>query len=134
MFYPPGWRRIRSDAGTASAALIDHRKGFLGYLNITPRQSNERIADWGRFRARQNMDENDRFVRILAMSALLRFRTGAGACVKDAYTTTTGNRYVELASLIAGRRASTVIVGATPPHTWSRISPLLERAISSMTT
>jgi hypothetical protein len=88
----------------------------------------------GRFRARHNMDENNRFVCILSMSALLRFQTGAGACMKDAYTTTSGNRYVELACLIAGRRASTVIVGATPPHTWSRISPLLERAISRTTT
>jgi hypothetical protein len=134
MFYPPGWRRIQSDSGTASAALIDRHKAFLGYLNITPRQGHERIAGWGRFRVRHNVEENDRFVRMLAVSTVLQFRSGRGACVKDAYTTTTGDQYVELACLVAGRRSSTVIVGATPPKTWSQISPLLERAISSMTT
>jgi hypothetical protein len=52
--------------------------------------------------------------------------------VEDTYTTATGARYVELACLIAGRRTSVVIVGASPPSDWARVEPLLERAITSV--
>jgi hypothetical protein len=54
--------------------------------------------------------------------------------VRDSYRTRFGTRYVELACLVSGARASTVIVGASPPESWSTISPLLERAISSLRT
>ncbi len=131
--YPPGWRLIQSDRGSASAALLD-RGLYVGYLNITPRQSNETLGDWGRFRVQHNAKEGDRQVVTLAVGSGLRFRRGSGSCVKDSYATVTRARFIELACLVVGRTASDVIVGATPPQDWSRISPLLERAISSVTT
>jgi hypothetical protein len=134
MPYPPGWRRIESDRGTATAAFLNSHHQFLGYLNLTPRQSNETLTNWGRFRVEHNAAENDRSVSTLAVATGLRFRAARGTCVRDAYTTRTGTRYIELACLVSGKALSAVIVGASPPRSWPRISPLLERAISSTIT
>lgn len=132
--YPAGWRRIRTDPGTASAALFGPQGQFLGYLNLTPRQASETPANWSHFRIAHNADEGDRGITRLAAATHLHFRTGNGTCVRDSYTTKTSNHYVELACLVVGRRATTVVVGAAPPGSWSRVSPVLERAISSLTT
>jgi hypothetical protein len=134
LHYPPGWRRLGGDPGTATVALLDRQQTFLGYLNITPRQGGETVAGWGRFRVTHNAKEGDRHLTTLAAASGLRFRTGRGACVKDAYTTKTGAPYIEIACLVVGRKSSTVIVGASPPQAWSRTAPMLERAISSFTT
>ncbi len=134
MAYPPGWRPFVSDPGTATAVLQDRERRFLGYLNVTPRQGDEMLSDWGSFRVRHNADEGDRNIVTLAVGSGLRFRSGHGACVRDAYETRTGNRFVELACLVAGARATSVIVGAAPPQTWTQTSPLIERAISAFTT
>ncbi len=133
MPYPPGWRRIASDPGTASAALLDRRHRFLGYLNLTPRQGKETLADWPRFRPEHNASENERDVRTLAVGTGLRFSAGHGTCVRDAYTTTTDTRYIEIACLVVGRKSGVVIVGASASRAWPRISPMLERAISGVT-
>jgi hypothetical protein len=81
-----------------------------------------------------NGEEGDRAIHTQAAATGLRFRTGRGTCVRDSYVTKTSSHYVELACLIVGRRATTVIVGASPPGSWSRVSPVLEHAISSATT
>ena len=39
--FPPGWRPIRTDPGTASVALLRHGR-IEGYLNATPRQGRRR--------------------------------------------------------------------------------------------
>lgn len=134
MPYPAGWRRIHGDAGTATAVLQDTADRFLGYLNVTPRQGAESLGTWAAFRTGHNADEGDRAVTTLAAAAGLRFRTGQGSCVRDAYTTSTGGRYIELACLVQGSRAASVIVGAAPPATWTRTAPLIERAIAAFTT
>jgi hypothetical protein len=70
----------------------------------------------------------------LAAATGLRFRSGRGSCVRDAYTTTTSAQFIEIACLVRGPRVASVIVGAAPPQTWTRMSPLIERAISALTT
>ena len=132
--YPPAWRPIRSDPDTASVAELGPGARFIAYLNLTPRQGRETVANWARFRPDHNFDEGDRHIRTLAVGRSLRFRTGRGACIRDSYTTGTNRHYIELACIVAGRRATTVIVGAAPPGSWSRVSPMIERAISAMTT
>jgi hypothetical protein len=134
MAYPSGWRPAPGDRGTATAVLRSRGGAFLGYLNITPRQGAETIARWAAFRPAHNAGEGDRQVRRLASYPALRFRTGRGACVQDRYVTRTGARYVELACLVAGRHATTVIVGAAPPRAWPQQAPQIERAISALTT
>jgi hypothetical protein len=134
MSYPPGWRRISGDAGTATAVLTNAEDQIVGYLNLTPRQGRETLTNWGRFRVDHNADEGDRSIKRLAAGSRLRFRSGHGSCVRDSYTTGSGNPYVELACLVAGRKGATVIVGAAPPQMWHQVSPTLERAIASFTT
>jgi hypothetical protein len=131
MPYPPGWGRVSGDQGTATAVLVNAGRGFSGYLNLTPRQGDESLRNWGSFRVGHNAHEGDRGIRTLAVSASLRFRTGRGRCVRDAYTTGGGSRFIELACLVDGKKATSVIVGAAPPRLWARMSPVIERAISS---
>jgi len=52
--YPPGWQSIESDPGTVSAALMGPHGRIRGYLNATPRQGAETLADWARFRTAHN--------------------------------------------------------------------------------
>ncbi len=134
MPYPPAWHLVAGDAGTATAVLRGPHHEFLGYLNLTPRQGEESLRNWTAFRVAHDAREGDRSVKTLAAGRRLRFRNGRGACVRDQYTTTTGARYIELACLVAGRRATSVIVGASPPKSWAQISPSIERAISAFTT
>jgi hypothetical protein len=125
---PPHWKRISGDRGTATAATFDGHGHIVGYLNLTPRQGRETLANWRTFRVEHNADEGEKNVRRLAVAEGLRFGSGRGACVKDSYTTATGAAYVELACLIHG----TVIVGAAPPRDWASIAPLLERSIAAV--
>jgi len=107
---------------------------IVGYLNATPRQGPESAANWSDFRVDHNREEGDRDVRLLAASAGLRFRSATGSCVIDSYLTTSGNRFREIACIVSGRSATTVIVGAAPPSHWAVEAPMLERAVSSFTT
>lgn len=134
MAYPPDWRQIKGDSGTATAALITARGRYLGYLNATPQQGDETFADWRTFRVQHNHEEGDRSVVRLAYAQGLRFLNGHGNCVKDGYVSGTGVRYIEIACLVAGPSAHTVIVGAAPPSSWARVSGSIERAISGFRT
>jgi hypothetical protein len=129
--YPPSWRALGGDRGTVSAALRDGQGRYLGYLNVTPRQGNERQSSWGTFRAAHNRGEGDRNVRVLASARGLRLSSGTAACVKDAYTTSIGTHYVEIACLTAGAHP-VVVVGAAPPDQWRALSPVIARAISAV--
>jgi hypothetical protein len=129
--YPPGWAKTHGDPGTATAALLGTAGRYIGYLNVTPQQGAEKLAGWAAFRVSRNAEEGDRHVVRLAAATGLHFATGPGSCVKDAYTTTTGARYIELACIVKGPTSTAVIVAATPPGSWARISPLLERAIAA---
>jgi hypothetical protein len=129
--YPPGWHTLPGDAGTASAALLDARGRYLGYLNLTPRQGAERPAGWPAFRLRHNRAEGDRQVHLQAAASGLRFRTGSGTCVRDLYTTSANTRYVEIACLVVGSQATSVIVGAAASGHWMQERGAIEQAISA---
>ena len=130
MAYPPSWHRVRADPGAVSAALI-RRGRIIGYLNATPQEGDETLADWHNFRPAHNADEGDRSVNLRASATGLRLRGGRGSCVIDDYTTSSGQRYRELACIVAGTRATTVVVGAVPPFRWNRSRPVIDRAIES---
>jgi hypothetical protein len=132
--YPLGWQSIRSDPGTFSAAVRAPTGEIWGYLNATPKQGPEKLSNWSRFRPDHNRDEGDVNVKPVASATNLRFRGGHGSCVIDTYTSSSGRSYREIACIVAGERATTVVVGAAPPAQWSRQGPALERAISSFLT
>jgi len=131
--YPASWRPIEGDRGTASVALRDAHGAFLGYLNLTPRQGAETLANWPRFRVGHSRGEGDTAIATQASARDVPFRDGAhGSCVRDSYTTAKRNRFVEVACLISGRRTSSVIVAAAPPAQWAAQWPTLERAIEAV--
>lgn len=134
MVYPPGWRVLAGDRNTATAALLDTLGHYLGYLNLTPRQGEEARASWASFRPRHNVAEGEKEVTVMDSATGLRFRSGLGSCVRDAYTTSTNSRYVEIACLVDGRRASSVIVGAALSQRWAQERPVIERAIAALIT
>ena len=47
---------------------------------------------------------------------------------------TSRHRYRAIACIVAGRRATTVVVGAALSREWATLGPRIERAISSLRT
>jgi hypothetical protein len=131
--YPPGWRAIESDPGTVSAALVAPGGAIRGYLNATPRSGAETLANWARFRPAHNREEGDRAVTRLAAARGLPFPHGSGSCVIDRYRTVS-DRYKEIACIVRGANATSVVVGAAEPQAWGELAPQLERAIASFST
>jgi hypothetical protein len=127
--YPPGWRSISSDPGTASVALLRGER-TEAYLNATPKQGAETLANWSRFRPQHNRDEGDQRVRLIASAGDLTFRGGRGSCVIDTYATSKAN-YREIACLVSGPRSSAVVVAAAPSARWEQQAATLQRAVSS---
>jgi hypothetical protein len=107
---------------------------IVGYLNATPLQGGETAANWSHFRVAHNREEGDRNNRLVAAATGLRFHEATGSCVIDSYSSSTGSRYREIACLVSGRRATTVIVAAAQPSRWRAEAPLLERAVNSFIT
>lgn len=128
--YPPGWSAIKTDRGTASRALLGSGGRIAGYLNVTPRQGTETLADWSRFRPDKNREEGDRDVHLMAATGGARFRLGRGSCVIDSYTTSI-TTYEEIACLVSSPTSSAVVVAAAPLTRWPQRSSVLERAVSS---
>lgn len=132
--YPPGWRLVSGDPGSATAVLLQGDGGYLGYLNLTPRQRAESLGNWSSFRVAHNREEGDTHVTLLAAAHGLRFRTGKGSCVEDDYETKTAARFREIACLVTGSRTTSVIVGAAPPDVWRRMAPTIEQAMTDVRT
>jgi hypothetical protein len=128
--YPPGWRPIETDPGTATVALLAAGKRIDGYLNATPKQGSETLANWGRFRVDHNRGEGSRQERLAASATDLRFRSGRGSCVIDSYTTSKAT-YREIACFVAGPSSSAVVVAAAPAELWHDQAATLQRAVSS---
>jgi hypothetical protein len=130
---PPGWRTIKTDPGTVSVALLGRNGRIRGYLNATPRSGGETLANWTRFRPDHNRDEGDRAVVTDAAATHVRFAAGTGTCVMDHYATSSA-RYREIACLVRGERATTVVVASALPRDWPALAPALRRAVSSFRT
>jgi hypothetical protein len=128
--YPPGWRPVKTDPGTASVALLGGRDRFDGFLNATPKSGTETAANWSHFRPDHNRGEGNRDVRLLASAQNLTFRSGRGSCVIDTYTTSKAT-FREIACLVSGPDSTAVVVAAAPNAGWERHAATLERAVSS---
>jgi len=129
---PPLLHRVAGDAGTVSAALIAHDGAYLAYLNATPLQGGEHLDGWAKFRLEHLRDDDARSAREQSSATMLHFRGATGSCVTDDYVTKVGaHPFHEIACLVQGGGTGSVIVAAAPPSDWSRVGPVLERAISS---
>jgi hypothetical protein len=134
MAYPPGWKPIRTDPGTVTSALRDEDGDIRGYLNATPQQGSERLDNWASFRPDHNADEGDVDLRPIAAATDLPFRSGEGSCLIEDYRTSSDHAYREIACIVEGSNAMTVVVGAAPPDQWDQQGPAIKRAISSFLT
>ncbi len=131
--YPAGWARIEGDAGTVSATLRAPDGHYLGYLNVTPRQGAERLRGWAAFRIDRNREEGDGHVRELALRAGVPFGLARGSCLVDEYTSRVGaNPYRELACIVRGRHAESVIVAAALRSRWAQLAPVLARSVAAL--
>jgi hypothetical protein len=129
--YPPTWRSIETDAGTASAAPA--RGGvFRGYLNATPKAGGETLANWHTFRVAHLGEEGDHSIHQETAAAGLAFRGGHGSCVVDTYSTS-ATRFREIACIVAGAQRTTVVIAAAPVASWHAQAPLLEQAVARFT-
>jgi hypothetical protein len=128
--YPPRWRPIPSDPGTVSAALLGRRGRIVGYLNATPRQGDETVANWPTFRIRHLRAEGDQAVRLIAARRGFAFHSGSASCLIDTYRTSLA-RYREIACLINAAPAATVVVGAARTGDWHTQARAIERSIAS---
>jgi hypothetical protein len=131
--YPPGWTAIKTDPGSASVALRGDGGRIDGYLNVTPKQGSETLANGSRFRPQKNRAEGARNLRLLAATGGAHFRSARGSCVIDAYATSVTN-YEEIACLVSKPGSSNVVVAAAPTALWQARSGVLERAVSSFMT
>jgi len=131
LYHPPGWSAEGGDAGTATEILPGPSGAIAGYLNVTPRQGRETPADWAAFRVDHNRGEGERDVVGEGSAAGLRFASGTGSCVRDAYTTSLRVRYVEIACLVGSPHGSFVIVAAAPCSGWASERGVLLRALSA---
>jgi hypothetical protein len=131
---PPGFRRVRSDAGAVSAAF-GPGPAYTAYLNVTPRQGGERPSSFAGFRVNLLGEDDDRSVHKIASSTGLRFTGGTGSAVEDTYVTRVGgHRYIEFAVLVTGHRRTWVVVATSLTRDAAREQPLLQRAVESFTT
>ena len=130
--YPPGMHRVTGDRGSASAAKVSPSGSYVMYLNATPKQSDETLADWPHFRIEHLTDDDASTARLLSVSHGVRFLGGTGTCVIDTYVTRTkANRYTELACFVQGKTGSTVIIAAAPSAVWKSESGTLTRAVAA---
>src|SRR6476646_4918879 len=130
--YPSSWKPIPGDSGTVSVALRDRAGRYRGYLNVTPRQGAERRAGWAAFRIHRNLEEGDRQVRELTASQDVAFADARGSCVEDEYRSRVGaNPYHELACIVAGRRSTSVFIGAALVPDWRTLGPTIRRAAAA---
>jgi hypothetical protein len=112
---------------------MGHAGSIRGYLNGTPRQGTETRANWPKYRIQHLREEGSIDVRLIADAHGLAFRSGRGSCVIDSYRTSRA-RYREIACLVAGKRTSSVVVGAAPLKSWSLQAETIERAMASLRT
>jgi hypothetical protein len=131
--YPPGWRLTQTDPGTRSAALVSPTGIDVGYLNATPKSGSETLANWRQFRPAHIAEEGERQIRVFSSARHIQFRGAMGSCLIEGYTTSK-RRYREVACLVAGAKASTVVVAAALPSRWGQLRPVIKQAISSFKT
>jgi hypothetical protein len=133
--FPPQFAPFAGDQGTASAAVRDTTGQIVGYLNITPRQGDERLRGFAAFRVHRLADEHDQSVHLEAAAEGLALHGGHRSCVLDDYVTRIGHHhYRELACFVVGRRGgAAVVVAAATDADWGHFEPQLQRAVASFT-
>jgi hypothetical protein len=132
LYYPPALHPVPGDADAVSVASRGPAGTYLLYLNATPRQGAESLRRWAAFRPQLLREDDASSVHLDAAAAGLAFRGGTGSCVIDDYVSRIGaHHYREIACLVQGQTAASVVVGAAPASRWAQARPVLERAVAA---
>jgi hypothetical protein len=129
---PPRFRAVGGDQGTATFALLGSDGTSLGYLNVTPRQGDERLAGWAAFRLAHL--RGDGSISARQDGAVESVRTGQSlrSCVTDDYVTEIGHHHFqEVACLVMTTSAGSVVVAATPSGDPAHLLAQLERTVAA---
>ena len=130
--YPPPFMPIAGDRGSASAAVKSRTGKILAYVNVTPREGDEQLKGFARFRVHLIGEDDDRDVHLDSSAGNLAFRGGTGSCVIDDYLTrVSDNHYKEIACFVVGQQASSVVVVAAANADWNHFLPLLRKCVAS---
>jgi hypothetical protein len=131
--FPPQFAPFAGDRGTASAAVRDATGRIHAYLNVTPRQGDERLRGFAAFRVDRLAGEHDQSVHLEAAAEGLALHGGHRSCVLDDYVTRIGHHhYRELACFVVGSRGgAAVVVAAATIADWGHFESQLQRAVAS---
>jgi hypothetical protein len=130
--YPGSLRPMHGDRGTVTLGSTARSGAVLVYLNVTPKQGGETLGNWTDFRLEHLREDGQTAVHLDAVSPALHFRGGPGRCVIDNYATKIdNNRYDEIACIVQGAHATSVLVAATSTAAWQAQRALLEMVVSS---
>ena len=130
--YPPGLRPLTGDADAVSAARLGPGGAFQLYLNATPRQGSERLANWAAFRLHLLRSDDAASASLVGAAQGIKFRGGTGSCVMDRYVTRIGrHHFQEIACLVQGHASASVVVAAAPTAQWATAQPVLLRAVAA---
>lgn len=130
--FPGSLRTMHGDAGTVTVGSTAKSGQVLVYLNVTPKQGDETLRNWTGFRLEHLREDGQSAVHLDSASPPLHFRGGPGRCVIDNYTTRDrGNHYNEIACLVQGAHATSVLVAAAPAAAWQANRALLEKVVSA---
>lgn len=130
--FPGSLRPEHGDPGTVTVGSTARSGAVLVYLNVTPKQGGETLHNWPGFRMEHLREDGQSAVHLDAVSGPLNFRGGHGRCVIDNYTTDIHhNHYNEIACIVQGAHATSVLVAATSAAAWQANHALLEKVVSS---
>jgi hypothetical protein len=130
--YPSALRAITGDKDAVSAAQLSPGGAIQLYLNATPRQGSERLAQWVAFRLHLLRSDDAASAHQVAAAQGIKFRGGIGSCVMDRYVTRIGgHHFQEIACLVKGHTSASVVVAAAPAAQWATARPLLLRAVAA---
>jgi len=129
--YPSSLESVRHDNASIAVGGRDRSGRIWVYLNVTPKQGDETLADWPAFRLQHDRGETNA-VHEDARAYGLTFIGGMGSCVADHYLTrVVVHAYREIACFVQGRTKACVIVAAALVSDWPRAATLLERAVEA---
>ncbi len=132
--YPPSFGPVSGDPGSVSAAVRSPTGVYVAYLNATPQQGAERPRGFAAFRVHLLGEDHDEAVHEEASAERVAFQGGRGSCVIDTYVTRVRHRrYREIACLVAGTHAGTVVVAAALTSRWNQFRPWLQQSIAAFT-
>ena len=105
---------------------------YLGYLNATPLQGDERLQGWPTFRLDHLRDDDASSAHADAAVQQLHSGTTVRSCVIDDYVTRVdAHHFHEVACLVTQGHTGSVIVAATPTGDPAQVWPLLGRAVAA---